>query len=65
MSAFAGESSRPASLDNLLRRLERAEFDLIAVGRALLVDPQWLTKVRSGDSAALKDFTVAALGELV
>jgi 2,4-dienoyl-CoA reductase-like NADH-dependent reductase (Old Yellow Enzyme family) len=64
MGAFAGESSKPASLDTLLRRLEREEFDLIAVGRALLVDPQWVTKVRAGDSAALKDFTVAALGEL-
>lgn len=62
---FAGESSQPAPLDKLIQRLERGEFDLIAVGRALLNDPRWVTKVRTGDSANLKEFTAAALGELV
>lgn len=65
MGAFAGETSHPASLDNLLVRLERNEFDLIAVGRALLSDPQWVTKVRTGNQASLKDFTAAALTDLV
>ncbi|MCS3468446.1 2,4-dienoyl-CoA reductase-like NADH-dependent reductase (Old Yellow Enzyme family) [Pseudomonas sp. JUb42] len=60
-----GQSSSPASLDNLVQRLERNEFDLIAVGRALLSDPRWVSKVRGGDSASLEDFTVAALGQLV
>jgi 2,4-dienoyl-CoA reductase-like NADH-dependent reductase (Old Yellow Enzyme family) len=60
-----GQSSSPASLDNLVQRLERDEFDLIAVGRALLSDPRWVSKVQSGDRAGLQDFTVAALGELV
>lgn len=64
MAAFAGESSTPASLDGLVRRMEREEFDLIAVGRALLNDPQWAVKVRTGNSAAHKDFTVDALKEL-
>jgi len=45
--------------------MERGEFDLIAVGRALLSDPMWLTKVRNGDREHLKEFTAAALGELV
>ena len=65
MAAFAGESSTPAGLDNLVHRLERGEFDLIAVGRALLSDPQWVTKVRASDTANLRGFTAAALGELV
>ena len=65
MAAFAGESSTPASLDTLVHRMERGEFDLIAVGRALLSDPQWVTKVRAGDQVNLRDFTAAALGELV
>jgi 2,4-dienoyl-CoA reductase-like NADH-dependent reductase (Old Yellow Enzyme family) len=60
-----GQSSSPASLDNLVQRLERNEFDLIAVGRALLSDPRWVSKVQGGDSASLEDFTVAALGQLV
>jgi 2,4-dienoyl-CoA reductase-like NADH-dependent reductase (Old Yellow Enzyme family) len=63
--SFGGESSQPAALDKLVHRLERGEFDLIAVGRALLNDPHWVTKVRTGDSGDLKDFSAAALAELV
>ncbi len=65
MAAFAGESSTPASLDGLVRRLERGEFDLVAVGRALIGDPLWARKVREGDLAALGGFAPAALAELV
>jgi len=65
LGSFSGEASSPVGLDNLLRRLEREEFDLIAVGRALLSDPAWVTKVRGHDTATLKDFSAAALAELV
>jgi 2,4-dienoyl-CoA reductase-like NADH-dependent reductase (Old Yellow Enzyme family) len=65
LSAFGGETSKPASLDNLVHRLECGEFDLIAVGRALLSDPRWITKVRAGDNAGLRDFSPAAFAELV
>lgn len=65
MGAFNGESSKTASLTNLINRLEKEEFDLIAVGRAILGDPHWVTKVRAGDTAALQGFSPAALGELV
>nr|WP_155585852.1 NADH:flavin oxidoreductase [Pseudomonas spelaei] len=64
IGAFSGESSQPASLDNLVQRLEREEFDLIAVGRALLSDPQWVTKIRSGNADGLKAFNVKDLAEL-
>jgi len=65
LAAFGGESSTPVGLDNLVERMERGEFDLIAVGRALLSDPLWLTKVRTGDHEHLKEFTAAAMAELV
>lgn len=65
IAAFSGESSSPASLDELVRRLEREEFDLVAVGRALLADPQWAEKVHSGNRASLHGFTPAALRELI
>jgi len=35
------------------------------VGRALLSDPLWLTKVRMGHREHLKEFTAAAMAELV
>ncbi|MBY6262692.1 NADH:flavin oxidoreductase [Azospirillum sp. 412522] len=65
MGAFGGEGSSTAKLDKLVERMERDEFDLIAVGRALIADPAWVEKVRTGDSSALKDFDAAALAELV
>lgn len=41
-------AAEPASLDILEPALERGDFDVLAVGRALLADPQWVQKVRSG-----------------
>lgn len=64
MGAFGGESSQPASLENLVRRLERDEFDLVAVGRALLNDPEWVRKIRGGNAGELKEFNADALAEL-
>jgi 2,4-dienoyl-CoA reductase-like NADH-dependent reductase (Old Yellow Enzyme family) len=63
-SAFAGEGSSPDTLDRLIERMGRDEFDLVAVGRALLSDAQWPTKVRTGDPA-MKAFDPASLKELV
>jgi 2,4-dienoyl-CoA reductase-like NADH-dependent reductase (Old Yellow Enzyme family) len=64
-AAFAGEKSKPASIDGLLRRLERDEFDLVAVGRALISDPQWARKVHEGRDSELADFDREALATLV
>ncbi|WP_247596323.1 MULTISPECIES: NADH:flavin oxidoreductase [unclassified Rhodococcus (in: high G+C Gram-positive bacteria)] len=36
------------SLDPLLAQFERGEFDIVAVGRALLSDPEWVNKVQQG-----------------
>lgn len=65
IASFGGESSQPAALDELLRRLERGDFDLVAVGRALIADPDWVHKVRDGRLGELSDFSPAALGSLV
>jgi 2,4-dienoyl-CoA reductase-like NADH-dependent reductase (Old Yellow Enzyme family) len=45
----------------LIERLERNEFDLVAVGRSLLADPEWVMKIRNGRFGELKPFTVEAL----
>lgn len=63
-AAYSGEASTPASLDELVARMEREEFDLIAVGRALLQDPQWAVKIRDGRDNELMTFTKDALGKL-
>lgn len=65
LAAFAGESSEPSSLEELLRRMDRGDFDLVAVGRPLLADPNWAQKVHENRTDELKGFTKAALAELV
>jgi len=62
MGAFSGKGSQPAGLSNLVRRLERGEFDLVAVGRAFLSDPSWANKLRRGEP--LSGFDPADLTEL-
>lgn len=57
--------AEPASLENLLERLNKEEFDLVAVGRALLVDPDWALKVREGREQDILPFSREALTSLI
>ena len=57
--------AQTANIDGLLERLEADEFDLVAVGRALLVDPQWADKVREGRFQDIAPFSRDALKTLV
>jgi len=41
--------------------LARGDFDLVAVGRALLVDPGWVSKLREGRFDELPPVTPEAL----
>nr|WP_280480218.1 NADH:flavin oxidoreductase [Nocardia cyriacigeorgica] len=64
LHAFRGVGAELGSIDNLLDRLERDEFDLVAVGRALLQDPEWASKVLAGRTDELKPYDAAALKTL-
>ncbi|MFD4571762.1 NADH:flavin oxidoreductase [Streptomyces sp. NPDC058417] len=65
LKAFQGEGSSLRGIDDLLDRLERDEFDLVAVGRALLQDPEWAAKVLAGRLDELKPYDAASLRTLV
>ncbi|MDP3494878.1 MAG: NADH:flavin oxidoreductase [Hyphomonadaceae bacterium] len=54
----------PATLDDLLERLEREEFDLVAVGRALLANEDWADIIRNQDYARLRPFSKDLLRDL-
>lgn len=56
-----GGDAAPVGIDELLRRMAADEFDLVAVGRALLQDPQWLEKIRAGRSEELTPFNKMSL----
>lgn len=45
---FGGETGSPEPLDEVAARLEAGEFDMVAIGRGLLADPDWARKVREG-----------------
>ncbi|MGF1428143.1 NADH:flavin oxidoreductase [Kitasatospora sp. LaBMicrA B282] len=62
--AFAGQGAPVRGIDNLLDRLERDEFDLVAVGRALLQDPEWAAKVLGDRLDELAPYDAAALRTL-
>jgi 2,4-dienoyl-CoA reductase-like NADH-dependent reductase (Old Yellow Enzyme family) len=48
LRSYAGKDSAPTNVDDLIERIETDEFDLVAVGRALLSDPAWPNKLRAG-----------------
>ncbi|MGI3226320.1 NADH:flavin oxidoreductase [Streptomyces sp. GTA36] len=64
LKGFQGEGAPARGIDDLLDRLESDEFDMVAVGRALLQDPQWAAKVLDGRFAELGAYNAAALGSL-
>lgn len=63
MSEQAGVEA--SSINQLADRLHQDEFELVAVGRALLQDPEWVTKVREGRLGELQDYSKESLNQLV
>lgn len=64
VGAFRGEASKTRPLADVIERLDRGEFDLVAVGRALLQDPEWASKVKDGRFDDLADYDAKALATL-
>ena len=66
-TAFTDQDS-PAVVDNLARlweMLDRGDFDLVAVGRALIANPAWPQLIRSGRNAELVPFDKATAAEVL
>lgn len=62
--AFKGESAAVTDLGELERRLKRHEFDLVAVGRALIADADWPSKVKRDNFSEIMPFNPASLASL-
>ncbi|WP_394224116.1 NADH:flavin oxidoreductase [Alteromonas gracilis] len=62
--AFKGQDSSTRSVDDLLDRLDAGEFDLVAVGRALLQDPNWALKIKENRTDELETYSGKALATL-
>lgn len=61
--AFKGQDSSTRSVDDLLERLDAGEFDLVAVGRALLQDPNWANKIKENRTDELEQYSGKALAD--
>ncbi|MFF3544037.1 NADH:flavin oxidoreductase [Streptomyces platensis] len=64
IGTFQGEQAGVSGIDRLLDRLDRDEFDLVAIGRALLGDPEWAAKILEGRTDALVPFDASMLRTL-
>lgn len=67
-SPFRGDpetESVPLSIAPLLELFERGEFDLVALGRAVLSESQWPTKVREGRLGDIRGYEKGHEKELV
>ncbi|MGO2112571.1 MAG: 12-oxophytodienoate reductase [Pseudoclavibacter sp.] len=51
-----------SSLRELARRFDAGDFELVAVGRSLIADPDWVRKVESGDLAGVRVYRRDDLG---
>ena len=58
------ETAAVTGIDELLERLEREEFDLVAIGRSLIVNPSWPELVRRGAIDELLPFQRDVLARL-
>jgi len=63
-SSFGGKTAEPAGIEKLVKRMNDDEFDLVAVGRALLADADWINKIREGREKEIQDFTKETLTTL-
>ncbi len=62
-----GTDPRPRvaeAIDDLALRMTAGEFDMVAVGRALIGDPDFVRKVEAGDYGAIRTFKRDDLGKL-
>ncbi len=52
------------SISQLLDMMERDEFDLVAIGRAAIADPDWCNKIANGQMNKLNRFVPSMLAKL-
>lgn len=58
-------AAKVTDLANVCEALERGDFDIAGVGRAILADPMWVDKVRRGAFDTIVPFTRTAMDSYV
>lgn len=55
-----GQVIQPAPVERLVEQFEAGEFDIVAIGRALLADPAWVNRLRDGELGGFAGYDPAA-----
>jgi 2,4-dienoyl-CoA reductase-like NADH-dependent reductase (Old Yellow Enzyme family) len=59
--SLLGESAGVTRIDRLLEMMARGDFDLAAVGRALIANPDWVELVKAGEWGGMRPYTPGLL----
>jgi len=59
------EKAEATSLGDLLARFDNGEFDLVAIGRSMISNPNWVQIVREGRVSDLQPFSAEQLTRLI
>jgi 2,4-dienoyl-CoA reductase-like NADH-dependent reductase (Old Yellow Enzyme family) len=65
IAAYRSKGAETAGIDRLLEMLARGDFDLVAIGRALIVNPDWPKRIREGQFERLQAYSPEALQTLI
>jgi len=65
ITAFRQAGAAVSGIDRLIEMMARGDFDLIAVGRALIANPDWASQIKAGHLDRLKPYAPDMLGALV
>ena len=65
ITSYRSKGAATAGIERLLEMLERGDFDLVAVGRALIANPDWTEKIRTGRFDQLVAYEPKVLETLV
>ncbi|WP_145407796.1 NADH:flavin oxidoreductase [Paenibacillus xylanexedens] len=60
----ANEKTVYENIEKLISKMQHQEFDLVAVGRALLADPAWATKLKNGQLEQVQLFSQESIKTL-
>ncbi|WP_370062206.1 12-oxophytodienoate reductase [Mycobacterium sp. MAA66] len=55
-----GQLIEPGPIDQLVEQFDAGEFDLVAIGRALLADPGWVNRLRTGTLDGFNGYDAAS-----
>jgi 2,4-dienoyl-CoA reductase-like NADH-dependent reductase (Old Yellow Enzyme family) len=61
----SAKTAASTGIDELLDRLEREEFDLVAIGRSLIVNPTWPQVIQRGEIHELLPYQRDVLAQLI